>query len=55
MRCNLVFGLAALLATAVFVNINSPIFSTSSAPENTIATQEKPICDRNNVCFPPPV
>ena len=55
MRCNLAFGLAALLAAAVFINVNPPTFSALSVQENTIATQEKPICDQNNVCFPPPV
>lgn len=52
MRCNLAFRLAALLAAAVIVGVNSLSFPASSAPENTIATDDRGGCEHKNGCFP---
>ena len=52
MRCNLAFGLVALLAATIFISINFLSSSASSAPENTIASNGK--CCYDNRCMPCP-
>jgi hypothetical protein len=51
MHCNLV-RFAALLAAAAIFGINSLSFPASSAPENTIATNDRAGCEHKDGCFP---
>ncbi len=55
MHCNLVFGLAALLAAAVIASVDSLSFPASSAPGEAIATNDqndRAGCEHKNGCFP---
>jgi len=52
MRCNLALRLTALLAAAIIVSVNFLSFPASSAPENTIATNDRAGCEHKNGCFP---
>lgn len=51
MHCNLV-RLAALLAAAAIFGVNSLSFPASSAPGETIATDDRAGCEHPNGCFP---
>jgi putative lipase involved disintegration of autophagic bodies len=57
MNCNQVARpLAAIFAAALIgMNFVIPNLAKSSLPGDAIAAKETPICDRDNVCFPPPV
>lgn len=52
MRCNLVFGLAALLAATILGSVNSLVFPASFTPENAIATNDRGGCEHKDGCFP---
>jgi hypothetical protein len=55
MRCNHAAGFIATILVIGLVGLNlvpsEKLFQSGSA----IAAKDKPICDRNNLCLPPPV
>lgn len=49
------FLMTTFAATLIGMNFIAPNLAKSSLPGDVITTKDTRICDRHNVCLPPPV